>query len=100
MDKITPALNYPYYYFWRNLIRKRFCGGKVFLEGYKLSFTISFIYGKDKLFQFQNKKWLDWIERNKGSYVGVEGGHWVMEKHKDLIEETVRERVKGLRAKL
>ena len=97
---ITPALNYPYYFLWRNVWRSKFCGDKGFLKGYKPSFPVSFIYGKDKPFQFQNKKWLDWIERNQGSYVGVEGGHWVMEKHGDLIEETVRGRIKGLRAKL
>ena len=73
---------------------------KKFLEGYKPSFPVSYIYAKDNIYKFYNKKWLDWLDRNNGTHVGVNGGHWIMNNHKDLVAETVRERIKSYKAKL
>lgn len=100
-NDITPSWNYPYYYLWRNLFRARFGMEKLHLQGYKPSCPVSYIYAMDKPFQFQNTKWFKWLERNEGcSALGVKGGHWFLEKQKDLIVEKVRDRVKSLRAKL
>lgn len=53
-DKITSAQNYPYYYLWRNAIMHKVRGARKYLSGYKPSVPLSYLYAKDKPFQFQN----------------------------------------------
>ena len=65
-----------------------------YLKNYLPSFPITYIYAKDKPLQFQKKEWFDWLEKHEGRYIAVSGGHWVMNKHSDLLIELIRERIK------
>lgn len=97
---ITTSMNYPYYYLWRNIIRSSLGLENQYLKSYKPSFPVTFIYAKDKPYQFHNKKWLDWVEKNKGNHLAVSGGHWFIKRQKEIIIEQVRERVKKTNPKL
>ena len=97
---VNASMNYPYYYLYRNIFRSILGKDKPFLTGYVPSFPVTYIYAKDKKTQFQNQKWFDWLNKNKGICVAVNGGHWIMNKHKELIIEKVKERIGILKAKL
>lgn len=57
LNKISSSQNYPYYYLYRNLLRAKFLGTEKFLSGYRPSTGITYLYGKNKPFQFQGEKW-------------------------------------------
>jgi len=97
---VNTSMNYPYYYFWKNAFKSMLGMEKTLLYGYKPSFPVTYIYAKDKSVQFQNQKWMDWLEKNNGICLGVTGGHWIMNNHADMVIEKIKERVNSLKAKL
>lgn len=97
---VNSSMNYPYYYFWRNVFRSVLGREKRILERYTPSCQMTYVFGKDKPVQFQNEKWKAWVEKNKGVYMAVSGGHWIMKKHADLVVEKVKERVGKIRSML
>lgn len=97
---INTSLNYPYYYLWRNIFRSKLGLENQYLKNYKPSFPVTFIYAKDKPYQFHNKTWLQWLDKNQGSHQGVTGGHWFIKKQQQLLVEKVKERVKQIRSSL
>ena len=55
--RIESNRNYPYYYFWKNLILSRLGKAEKHLKGYKPSVPVNYYYGKNKPFQFHGKRW-------------------------------------------
>lgn len=90
-QSVSSHLNYPYYYLWKNIIKSKFGLSKQYLDNYSPSIPITYVYGKDKAVQFQSKKWFDWLEQNEGKCIGVEGGHWIMNNHPELLVNIIRE---------
>lgn len=91
---ISSHLNYPYYYFWKNAIKSKFGLADPLLKNYVPSIPITYLYAKDKPkhIQFQTQQWFDWLEKNQGKHIAVEGGHWFIEKNQDLLVNLIKER--------
>ena len=51
-------MNFPYYYVWKNMISSFFTGKRTFLSGYQPSVPLTYLYAKDKSFQFHGNKWM------------------------------------------
>lgn len=57
-NNISSAQNYPYYYFWRNLILSGLKLKPKYLRRYKPSVPIVYLYADHKPFQFHGARWL------------------------------------------
>lgn len=80
LEKINSGYNFFYYQFW-----KRCIFFMNFSRSYKTDTPISYFYGKNKSFQFHSQKFIEMVQANKESeFIGLEGGHWFMEKKENM----------------
>ena len=94
--EIDSSFNYMYFYLVTRLLVGIFNKKKRILNNYKRSCPMAYVFGLNKPFMFHSEKFLkSLMEEPKCEVHGVKGGHWVMLKHKDLIEEIIHRRAKN-----
>jgi hypothetical protein len=76
-DVLNSSVNYPYLYYWRDLVtgraRKRFVG-------YSPKVPVLYAYCEDKPARFHSDDWLELIQSRAGNWVVAFAGadHWLM----------------------
>lgn len=86
IDRIGADRNYPYYYYWRNILLSKLNKEDRLLKGYKPSVPVSYFFGTNKPMQFHGDRWTNFIKRTAGcSMQGLGAGHWFMGKYKGLL---------------
>lgn len=86
-----PIQNYPYYYFWRNMLLNR--------ESMRLRTpTVPFFYaygeaGMKRYMSFQSQNWLKKLQGRPDCvvYPMPDAGHWLMRDKKDQLNKALRE---------
>jgi len=75
-DALDSSVNYPYLYYWRDLVTGR--GGKR-LAGYSPKVPVLYVYCEDKPARFHSDDWLELIRTRAGNQVVAFEGtdHWV-----------------------
>lgn len=93
---ISADRNYPYFYFWRNLLESKLKPKKKLLSGYIPSVPVVYMFGLKKPFQFHGAKWLNYLKDTEGCECHpINDGHWFMKKFKDFVADTIRRRVEA-----
>lgn len=73
-NEITAWMNYPYRNVWRDIFTGR---ARRATEDYWPRVPLLFVYGRRKPFPFHSAKWLQHVEDNGGTVVGLDCDHWV-----------------------
>jgi len=83
---IRSRYNYPYFYFWRNLLLPWRRAN--LLNRYRPHCPVLFLFGERKPVMFHSPRWLEIVEGSGGHAEGIAGaGHWLMETHADAVNE-------------
>jgi pimeloyl-ACP methyl ester carboxylesterase len=83
---IRSRYNYPYFYFWRNMLLpwKR----ASLLNRYRPRCPVLFLFGERKPVMFHSPRWLEIVTASGGYAEGIAGaGHWLMETHAGAVNE-------------
>jgi pimeloyl-ACP methyl ester carboxylesterase len=84
--RIRSRFNYPYFYFWRNLLLPWKRAG--LLSRYRPSCPVLYLWGERKPLMFHSPRWLEIVAAGGGRAEGIPGaGHWLMESHADAVNE-------------
>lgn len=59
--QISADRNYPYFYFWKNMLTSIVQKDKRLLKGYIPSVPVVYMYGTKKPFLFHGPKWETWL---------------------------------------
>lgn len=73
-QQINSWMNYPYRNIWKDILNGQ---ARRETEDYWPQVPLLFVYGKKKPFPFHSQKWIDHIEKNGGTVVGLDCDHWV-----------------------
>ncbi|KRX05055.1 hypothetical protein PPERSA_06689 [Pseudocohnilembus persalinus] len=82
-ERINCTMGYFYLYLWIDLFKNIFLRQKRALAGYKPSVPFTYIFAKDKPFQFHNDRWLQFVQKNSNNEL-----HMVKGKTKDTIDNS------------
>jgi hypothetical protein len=61
-EEITASRNYPYFYYYKNMIFSLLKRERRNLSGYMPSVPVVYLYGKKKPFHFHGNKWLTLLQ--------------------------------------
>ncbi|KRX05056.1 hypothetical protein PPERSA_06690 [Pseudocohnilembus persalinus] len=93
-ERINCSMGYFYLYIWIDIIKNLILRKKGKLAGYRPSVPFVYIFGKDKLFQFHNDKWIQKIQKNPSNELHmVKGGHWVQQQHSKFIAQLINKKI-------
>jgi pimeloyl-ACP methyl ester carboxylesterase len=73
-EQITAWMNYPYRNVWRDIFSGR---ARNQTDDYWPRVPLLFVYGKRKPFPFHSEKWIQHVEGNGGTVIGLDCDHWV-----------------------
>ncbi len=73
-EKITSWMNYPYRNVWQEIFTGR---ARDETADYWPRVPLLFVYGRKKPFPFHSRKWIEHIESNGGTALGLDCDHWV-----------------------
>lgn len=65
-DKIDGSRNYAYFYFIKNAILSKIGATKKYLQNYKPSVPVAYLYGTRKPYHFHGQKWLQYLRDREG----------------------------------
>jgi pimeloyl-ACP methyl ester carboxylesterase len=86
--KLKSRFNYPYFYFWRSMLVPRWRSS--FLDRYRPSCPILYLYGLRKPVMFHSRRWLEIVAEHGGRCEGIHGaGHWFMETHPEAVNQAI-----------
>ncbi|MFC1719634.1 alpha/beta fold hydrolase [Pseudomonadota bacterium] len=86
LGNIRSRYNYPYFYFWRNLLLPWRRAN--LLNRYRPRCPVLFLFGERKPVMFHSPRWLEIVAGSGGRSEGIAGaGHWLMETHAGTVNE-------------
>jgi pimeloyl-ACP methyl ester carboxylesterase len=87
---LRSRFNYPYFYFWRSLLLRRYRASQ--LRGYRPRCRVLYLWGERKPGQFHSDRWLQIVRASGGRAEGIAGaGHWLMETHAETVNRQLLE---------
>lgn len=90
-EKTSAKMNYPYFYFWRNLLWGS--SAQTLLQGYEPHCPTLFIFGAEKPVMFHSNEWVRYLrERKDCKVVEVpDAGHWIMRDKPQLVTRLIQD---------
>jgi len=64
LSEITGSRNYPYFYFYKNILSSIWNKSNLFLYRYKPSVPVVYLYAQKKPMSFHGKKWENYLLEN------------------------------------
>ena len=96
-NRINGSWGYPYYYFWRNLIKSKFTSKSKRIPGFGRYFPscpVAYVYGKKKPCQFHTQRWLDKVAEDPKNFVqGLNTGHWITKEQPSFVIDLIKKRL-------
>jgi hypothetical protein len=93
-NQIKAERNYPYYYFWKNMIQSKLHQKKKLLAQYVPSVPVVYMYGAKKSFMFHGPKWINFLRETEGCEIHpINDLHWFMKDFKSFVNDTIIRRI-------
>ena len=96
-SKVDPSWNYPYWYYWKKIVKSFGSVHRGMLKNYQPSCNVAFVYGYKQRGLFFDQQWLVTLAKNENNQViAAETGHWIQREKPDLVVDLVKKKAKAL----
>lgn len=94
--EISADRNYPYFYFWKQMLGSLILRKRKLLSGYIPSVPVVYMYATKKSYQFHGPKWLNFLRETEGCEIHpIDDGHWFMKKFKNFVADVIKRRIES-----
>lgn len=93
LNKIEASWNYPYWYFWKKIIKSFGSVERGMLKNYEPNCNVAFVYGYKQPELWFTPKWLVILSKNKKNEVmAADTGHWIQRDKPEIVINLIKKR--------